>query len=146
MGERIVRIANKLASLELWVVAPLVAASVVSARFLPVAVGLAAFLWIMRWIGRGKPSLRTPADWAILLLVAMIPVTLWATALPEKTNPQAWRLLGGIALYYAIVNWASTPLRLRRLSWGLIAAGFMLALVAPFSVEWSINKTIFIPA
>jgi len=145
MVERIKRISNELASLELWVVVPLVAASFVSARVFPAAVGVAAFFWILRWIGRGKPSLRTPADWAILLLVAMIPVTLWATALPEKTIPQAWRLVAGIALYYAIVNWATTSPRVRWLGWGLVTAGFLLALIAPFSVEWSVNKFLLIP-
>lgn len=143
--ERILRIANKLAALELWVVAPLVAASLVSARVFPTAVACAVFFWIMRWIGRGKPSLRTPADWAILSLVMMIPVTLWATALPGETDPQAWRLAAGIIIYYAIVNWATTSTRVRWLGWGLVTAGFLLALIAPFSVEWSVNKFLLIP-
>lgn len=145
MLKRITGIANTLASMEIWIVAPLIAASVLSAVVFPVAVGVAAFFWILRWIGRGRPSFSTPADWSIFLLVVMIPVTIWATALPEKTIPQVLRLLTGIALYYAIVNWAITPKRLRWLGWGLIAVGFVLALVAPFSVVWSINKPLLIP-
>jgi putative inorganic carbon (HCO3(-)) transporter len=139
------KILEKLACLEFWIVTPLVAASVITSHFLPAAVGFATFFWILRWIARGKPSYRTPADWAILLLAVMIPVTLWATALPEKTIPQAWRLLAGIALYYAVVNWANTFKRLRWLGLGLMACGLILAIIAPISVEWSVNKSFFIP-
>ena len=145
MTDRISGMANKLASFELWVVAPVVAASVISARFLPVAVGIAAIFWILRWIARGKPSLRSPADLAIILLAAMIPVTLWATASPEKTIPQALRLLTGICLYFAIVNWTNTATRLRWLGLGLMSCGLILALIAPFGVQWSVNKPLFIP-
>lgn len=122
-----------------------VVASFVIDRALPVAVALAGLFWLIRWLAYGRPSQRTPADWAIFLLILMIPVTLWATALPEKTLPQVYRLLAGIALYYAIVNWANTLARLRWLEWALIAAGLLLAVIAPFSVQWSINKLSFFP-
>ena len=59
----------------------------------------------------------------ISLQVLTIPVTLWATALPEVTQPQVLRLLAGIALYYALVNWATTASRLWLLGVGLAGAG-----------------------
>jgi hypothetical protein len=46
---------------------------------------------------------------------------------------QAYRLLAGVALYYAIVNWATSIARLRLLATGLVAAGLLLALSAPVS-------------
>ena len=91
------------AAVELWLVALLVAAGIVSTRALLPGVILAAAFWPVRWLSTGRPSVRTPGDWAVALLVLMIPVTLWATALPEVTRPEVLRLLMGIALYYAIV-------------------------------------------
>jgi len=143
--QRIGSIARGLAAFEIWLVGLAVVASFVIDRALPVAVALAGLFWLIRWLAYGRPSQRTPADWAIFLLILMIPVTLWATALPEKTLPQVYRLLAGIALYYAIVNWANTLARLRWLEWALIAAGLLLAVIAPFSVQWSINKHSFFP-
>jgi putative inorganic carbon (HCO3(-)) transporter len=145
MVGRINNLFKALASLEIWIVTPLVAASLVSARVFPVVVSVAVIFWFIRWIGCGRLSRRTPADLAILLLLLTIPVTLWATSLPEITIPQTLRLVSGVALYFAIVNWAHTPKQSHWLAWGLTTTGFMLALVAPFSVEWSVNKSVFIP-
>lgn len=124
----------------------LVAASLVSERLLPAAVGVAGGFWIIRWVANGCPSVRTPADWAIALLVLMIPVTLWATALPGMTQPQVYRLLTGIALFYAIANWADSRARLGWILAGITSAGLTLALMSTVSVEWFTTKLPFIPA
>ena len=138
--------ASFLCSLEIWLVAGIIAASVVFPRLLPVAVGIAAAFWVIRWAGTGRLSLRTPADWSITLLLLMVPVTLWATALPEDTVPQVYRLLTGVALYYAVVNWSAIPARLRLLVYGLLSTGLALAAFAPFSVLWpSSGKLPFVP-
>lgn len=122
---------HRLAAFEAPILALLVAAAVASERLLPVALSVAALFWLVRWLAFGRLTVRTAADWPVGVLVALIPVTLWATALPEVTRPQALRLLVGIALCYALVNWASTPARLRLAVSGLLTAGLGLALVAP---------------
>ncbi len=138
--------ARWLAQLEIWCLAFAVAASVAYTRLLPAVVILAAFFWLVRWAAYGRPSLRTPFDWAMLLLLLMLPVTLWATSLPAETYPQVYRLLSGMALFYAIVNWGNSPQRFRLLVAGLTLAGLALALMAPLSVEWPVGKLPFIPA
>jgi putative inorganic carbon (HCO3(-)) transporter len=139
-------VAIRLAALEIWPVALAVGAGVVSTRALPLALTLAASFWIVRWVAYGRPSVRTSADWPIGLLLLTLPVTLWATALPDVTRPQVLRLAAGIALYYAIVNWTTTAGRLRLLSLGLVATGLLLALSAPVSVQWiAVGKLLFIP-
>lgn len=136
-----------LANLEIWLVGGAIAGSVAMPRFLPVAVGVAAAFWLVRWMAAGRLSVRTPADWPISLLVVMVPVTLWATALPEETIPQVLRLLTGAALFYSLANWGSSATRLRWLVIGMILAGLGLALMAPFSVEWfTSGKLAFIPS
>ena len=135
-----------LASIEIWLVGLLVAASFISSRLLPVALVIAALFWLIRWLAYGKLSLRTPADWPVLLLFLMVPVTLWATSLPEITATQVYRLLTGIAIYYAIVNWTTTTRRLRLILSGVVATGLILSLSAPLTVTWPTGKLSFIPA
>lgn len=135
-----------LAGYEIWIVTGLVAGGLVIARLLPMAAGIAGLFWGIRWAGTGRLSLRSPADWTIGLLVLMIPVTLWATALPGQTIPQVLRLLNGIALYYVIVNGSTSMARMRILVYGFILAGLGLGIFAIFSVNWlTSGKLPFIP-
>ena len=131
---------------EVWVLAPLVAATMLSARLLPVSVGAALLFWLLRWIGTGRLTSRTPADIPIGFLLLVLPITGMVTVFPEKTTPQVLRLLSGIALFYAIINWAITRRRLRLLSMGIIGVGFVLVLMSPVSVTWVAgNKLSFLP-
>lgn len=124
-------LATRLAALEVPVVASLLIAAVAVERLLPVALVVAALFWIVRWLAHRRLSVRTPADLPILLLIVLMPVTLWATALPAVTRLQVSRLLAGVACYYAVANWAVTRARLRLTALGLTVAGLALALAAP---------------
>lgn len=139
------RLARLLARLEVWPVALCIAIGLVWPYLLPVAVITAAFFWVVRWVAYGRFSVRTPADWPIALLLVMAGVTLWVTALPERTLPQVYRLLAGIALYYAFANWCDSSKKLRLVISGTILASLMLAILSPVSVEWSFGKLSFIP-
>jgi putative inorganic carbon (hco3(-)) transporter len=138
--------ARWLAAYEIWPVAILAAASVLSNRFLPLAVAVAAFFWIVRWLGGGRFGQRTPADLAIGLLLIMGLIALVITAVPEETIPDVLRLLVGVALYYAIANWATSVGRLKWVALGSALAGVALSLAAPFSVAWYTTKLPFISA
>ena len=135
-----------LTSFEIWLVAFAIGVSLVMTRLLPIAVCVCGFFWLVRWVANGQLSLRTPADWAIGLLIIMIPVTIWATSLPDITLPQVYRLITGVALYYAIVNWVTSSSRFRILILGLTAVGFGLVMMAAVGVEWpSEAKLPFVP-
>ncbi len=116
-------LAAALVSLEIWVVAAAVAASFVMPGLLLYAVLVEAIFWPLRWLAAGYLTRRTPLDWPIFLLALMLPVTLWATSAPEITIPQVYRLLSGIGLYYAIVNWGSSERRLKWLGGGVFLGG-----------------------
>ncbi len=64
---------------------------------------------------------------------------------PANARVQAWRLLGGIAVMYAVIHWAGSKPRIRWLNNGLSLAGLLLAIFAIFSVQWAAGKTLFIP-
>jgi putative inorganic carbon (HCO3(-)) transporter len=132
-----------LVALEIWLVVPLIAASVVSARVLPWVVGVASLFWIMRYLAYGYLSMRTPADWPIALLALMAPINVWTSVLPDITLPAIYRLLTGLALYYVIVNWVTTTDRLRWLSQLTVISGLLLALAALISVQWTAEGELF---
>jgi putative inorganic carbon (HCO3(-)) transporter len=131
--------------MEFWLVSGLVAISIISERWLPLAVGCAGVFAMLRWLAVGRPIVRTPLDLPVALLIVMLPVTLWATSLPETTIVQVLRLLTGIGLYYALVNWLVSPARLRLVLLGLALSAAGLSVFALFSVEWAFGKLPIIP-
>ena len=131
---------QKLADNEIWFVGFLAIASLIYERLLLVCVLVAIGFWIIRWVSQGYPSTRTPADLSILLLMLALPVTLWVTPLPHVTQPQILRLLSGIVLYYAIVNWANSIKRIRLAIVLVTFTGIFLSVYALISVEWAAGK------
>ncbi|MBA3942961.1 MAG: O-antigen ligase family protein [Herpetosiphonaceae bacterium] len=141
-----VTVARVIMATELWVVAGLVALSVASVRVLPWAVLLTAGFWLVRWAAQRSLSIRTPADWPIFALVLLCPITVSITAVPGITREQVFRLLLGIGLYYAVVNWTTTAARLRRLVMSVLAASSGLAMAVPWIVAGpDAGKLPFIP-
>ena len=138
-------LAVRLATIELPVLALLVISAVAVERLLLVTLIVAAAFWLVRWLAYGRATVRTPADWPVGLLVVMVLVTLWATALPEITRPEVCRLLMGIAVYYAVANWTDSPVRLLFVVTGLVATGLALAILAP-SLEGFPTLSGFSPA
>jgi len=136
---------EKLASTEVWVISLLAFASMVRIQLLPAVVISAAFFWLLRLIIFGRLTVRTPGDWAILLLSVTLLVTVWVTVLPAVTLIQVLRVLTGVALYYAIANWCTSFARLRILLIGVMVVGLTLALFAFISVEWASDKLPFFP-
>lgn len=138
----------QLASTEIWVVAAAIALSVLTPRALPLALGVAALFWLVRWIAYGRAGRASVAavDAPVVLLIALIPVTLWATSEPDITRTQVYRLLSGIALLYATLNWATTRQRIQTLVTGIIIVGLGVALLAPISVVWKGTGLPFLPA
>ena len=128
--------AGYVTDVEIYLAALLTLLAVVSTRALPYVLIAYAVLWPVRWLARGRPSVGTAADWGLGLLLVMTPVTLWATAIPETTRPQVYRLLMGIALYFSVVNWADSARRLRLMVGGLMALALLLVIVALLAVAW----------
>ncbi len=146
-GQALKAAARALASLEIWLVSLLVFAGLFSTRVLPWALGVAGGFWLVRWVAYGRMSARTPADLGVLALLLMLPVTLWITALPDTTRTLVYRLLCGIALYYAIVNWSTALARLRLLVLGIVLVGLLLAVYAMLvSVQWIAGRWAIIPS
>jgi O-antigen ligase len=130
------KIAQFLSSIEIWIVSILIGISLLSTRTLPWVVFVIGVLWLVRWVGMGRLTLRTPLDLPVGLIILMIPVTMWVTILPDISSIQVLRLLSGIGLFYTIINWTNTEKRYRLLVNGLLTAGIGLCFFALFSVDW----------
>jgi putative inorganic carbon (HCO3(-)) transporter len=136
----------KLVSIEIWIISGCILISIIFPLALLSVVVIGIVFWFIRRFITGSLTERTAIDISILALLLLLPVNLWATALPSKTDPQILRLLSGIIYFYAIVNWARTSRQIRWVVAGAISASVFLALFATISVEWNLEKLPFIPA
>ena len=109
-GNRIVvqlrAILRRLVGLE-WlavaVAAPLLLFPTVRPRWTMAVLCVLVILWLLRWFVRHEPWPVTPFNGALLLFALMIPVAVWASALPELTLPKAAGLILGLAAFRATV-------------------------------------------
>ena len=102
--------------------------------------------WLLRWWAQGRLIRRTAFDLPILALVLMVPVSLWASADLSLSMVPLGQIVAGINAYYAVVTRVETE---RELFWavvGFIAIGALIALAAPFGVEWNKSKLFALPA
>ena len=114
-------------------------------RFPSWALYAGGILLILSWFWRraklGIWYRRTPADWPIFFLFAvMLPISLWAAPEPLRMQysiPRALILAWNFCLFWAIVTHASRRRNTLVLCIaGFIGLGFLLALVAPLGTAW----------
>lgn len=139
-------LASWLADREIWPTIAGVALATFAPHWAPWGLGLLVLLWLVRWLGRGSLSVRTPLDVPAVLLLLTVPITYWATTEIEVTAVVVGRLLAGLALAYGLANWARRPAHLSLAALGLAAVGLGLALYALISVARpSPDKVPFLP-
>lgn len=134
-----------LADREIGPLAVGVALATLTRRWAPWGVALLALLWLVRWLARGAPSVRTPIDGPALLLLALVPISLGVSVNRALTVTAVSRLLAGLALAYGLANWATGARRLHLLALGLAGLSLGLALFGLVSVEWPLDKLPFVP-
>lgn len=100
-----------------------------------VALSAIPILWLIRWLGYGSPTCPTPLDVPILILLLMVPVGVWAAAVKPLALPQIYRIVLGIALFYAVVNTLISARRLWTLTSLLLAAVLVLSLIAVLGIQ-----------
>lgn len=96
-------------------------------------------LWIIRRLAHGHFVPPTPFDWAIYLLMLMVLVSMYATFDLSFSLGKIAGVLYGVAVYYAVVSWASNS---RRFGWAVgayLLAGLALAVLGLIGINWT-NK------
>lgn len=140
------RILEQILRFDVGLIGLAVAAGAVSSRFMAAAPALALFLLVPRLLKAKERVRLDPAGVPIFVLMLMLPLSLWTTAFPAVTLVELLRLLGGVALYVAVVAWGVTRSRIIWLARGLAAGGLAGAILAFFSVKWFTNKLPFLTA
>jgi putative inorganic carbon (HCO3(-)) transporter len=100
--------------------------------------GVAAILalWVGRWLTRGFFLPRTPLDWPLAIMCAMVPVGMLASPDMDWSVGRAALLLYGVALYYAIVAWINSPARLEMAMLAYLAVGSAMSALALLGTAW----------
>ncbi len=133
-----------------WQVVPVAAVSsilIFSERLPTAAVVLALLtvplLWWLHRIARGCYFTSTPADIPILILLATLPVGLWAAALPELAVPHLIKYVAAVALFYSLVNTLAsrggggrTGRKLELAGWAVLIGTALLAALILFGTAW----------
>ncbi|HOT90414.1 MAG TPA: O-antigen ligase family protein [Anaerolineae bacterium] len=119
---------------EIWLVILGVLLASASIRFALWGLGLLVGMWLIRWVGYGRPTLQTPVDWPVVILLGMGGITWWVTADQDATFLALSRLLAGVSLMYSLVNWATTRTRLLLILWGGTLSALVLALATPLLI------------
>jgi len=94
-------------------------------------------IWLARYVGRGRVIRRTPLDWAILLMMVMVLVSLYATFDIAFSLPKVAGMVFAVAVYYAVVEYADSPRRLWIAVGAFLLAGLALSVVGLLGVAWS---------
>ena len=133
-------------TLEVFILAFFVFLGVLTEQLLPLAAIAGVVFFLIRLAWERRIRVFWPLDLPVLVLLAMLALSMFVvTALPEKSLPQALRLLGGVWLFYAVIRWGRvSPGRFGWLAVGLLGVGLALAVGAFFTVRW-FTKFSFIP-
>ena len=135
LKQRLKNAARRISGLELGIVVLGIAPVLIFDSWMPRwAIGLALVLipclWLVRWFGRGHLTRPTPLDVPILLLLFMVLVGIWAAAIKTATLPEVYRIVLGVALFYAMVNTLITARHLRLVTALVLAATAALGVLA----------------
>ena len=113
-----------------------------------VSLALLGISWLWRSARLGCWLVRTPADWPMFFLFAvMLPVAVWAAPEPLRAQysfPRSLILVWNFCLFYTVALHTSLrPSTLRGFIWVFIVATAVIALLAPLGIEWA-NKFPFL--
>jgi putative inorganic carbon (HCO3(-)) transporter len=100
------------------------------------ALAMLLLVWLLRWIDTGRPGVETPIDVPLLLLAAMIPIAVWASAVPELTLPKLTGLILGLATFRATINAVRGDHSLRWATAAFLALGLALATLGLVGTNW----------
>ena len=135
LGEGIRRILG-LEWLVVGAAAPLLMFPTLRPHWTAAALAMLVVWWLLRWAVRGEPWPVTPFNGALLLFALMVPVGIWASAVPDLTLPKAAGLVLGLAVFRAVALAVDS----RRLNLALALfclIGLAVLVVGVFGARWS---------
>ncbi len=89
--------------------------------------------WVVQWVLSGGPPRRTGFELPLLLFVLSAALAVWAAFDRQEAWPKLWRIVGGVALFYAFQN--AAPLGRKRI-WLLSIFGAVVAVYFLATHDW----------
>lgn len=108
--------------------------------FHPLIVLALLLFWPLRLLIQRRLTPRTPIDSMLLILVLLVPVSLWLSPHSSISWEAAGYLLLGISVYVAAVNWPIMQSYPWLTALGICLTGILLAVVGPSIVASAPNK------
>ncbi len=112
----------------------------------PLLIGLTP--WVINLAVRGRPFVRTPFDWPILLFLLTAALAVWSAFDKDAAWAKFWLIVGGIFLFYAFANWILT-LNIHKSShrelpaWAIGLFGTAVAFYFIFTHDWDAYEVKF---
>lgn len=107
-----------------------------------VTVVLLALIWAARASLKRKVTVRTPFDFPILLILLMLPVSLWVSSNWFLTLPKIYGIVLGVAVFYAIVNHVETPQDVMLAQVWLVLLCLAIAVAGLIGTDWAQSKIV----
>lgn len=107
---------------------------------------LLPLLWLIRWGLTGHFVPRTPLDGPVLLLLAALLASLWATFDLSFSIGKISSLLLGVVIYYAVIDLSRSKAAFQRVMAGFIVAGLGITLLAALGTHWAYKFPFIQPA
>jgi putative inorganic carbon (HCO3(-)) transporter len=130
---------------ELWFLLLIVPMLLFPNPLTPLGLVLVLVPWLCRWEVRGYPTMRTPADWPIVVMMLMTIVGLYPSVDLSVSLVVLCQVVAGVGLFYGMVNWTQSGRRVWQVVFLLMASGLALAMVAPLGTTWSRTKLFSVP-
>lgn len=130
---------------ELWLLGTVTPFLLFPSRWTWVALLAIVLTWLCRCCTMGRPTIATPVDAPILLLVCMAGIGFYSAPDPSSSLAALWRIVLGVAIFYGLVNGLQSNARLRRLPAGLILGSLLLTLLALVGTGWDAVRLFRLP-
>jgi putative inorganic carbon (HCO3(-)) transporter len=105
-------------------------------RWTAAALAVVVVWWLLRWAVRGEPWPVTPFNGALLFFALMVPVGIWASAVPDLTLPKAAGLVLGLAVFRAVALTVDSSRRLNLALALFCLIGLAILVVGVFGARW----------
>lgn len=97
-------------------------------------------LVLIRWLANGSPVPMSQANVPILIFLTMVAIGFALSPAPDLAVGVAGQAVASVTIFFALLDQVHSSVDLWRIAGGFAALGILLAVVAPFTVDWAPNK------
>lgn len=101
-------------------------------------------LWLLYRLASGRQFVKTPMDFPVLGLLALLPLSLFISIDLDLTLPKVYGLILGVVFFYFIVHYINNQKRLTMAIIFLVLLPIGIVLMAAVSSDWSDSKFAFL--